>query len=176
MLDNNKSKYIITIRTDYISEEEKNTYLDIFIKEIEWYMNEECVVDFIQKKESWYFGYTPFCVLATSMDKLKYVYANYVWYNYSTDKKEEFKKIKNNLFNLMQKNVSELKNIVFPKEVGIDSNNFASFDSWLTQEKITIEEFILDPKYIVICECNNDTWADLKKSGIINTEIIEEYE
>lgn len=57
--------------------------------------------------------------------------------------------------------------------------NFGSTDDymlkgWLDKAGITLEEFLTNRRYIVICDGDEYCiWDDMKKSGLINTDIIE---
>ena len=112
--------------------------------------------------EEMYFGRYPFRVLTSFQDKLHYAYAN-------THGIEE--KIAE---------VTEVLSTLVPEVWGFESKDeYMGVDEttlpyWLKELGITLEEFLVNKKYAVICDGDEYCiWEDLKEKGIINTAAIE---
>ena len=108
--------------------------------------------------EEWYFGRHPFRILDTFEEKFKYAYAN------------EYKE--NDLLPIIQKYVPECIGIEWPKHYGTDDQRLPS---WLNKLNVSLEEFLTNRRYIVICDGDEYyIWEDMKESGIIKTSNFKE--
>ena len=111
--------------------------------------------------EELYFGRYPFRVLTSFKDKLHYAYAN------THGIEERVEKITETLTRLV------------PEIFGFEPKDYMGVDEttlpyWLVDLGITLEEFLTNKKYAVICDGDEYCiWEDLKEKGIINTDAIE---
>ena len=108
-----------------------------------------------------YFGRSPFKILTSFREKLHYAYAN-----------------THGIEDRMEKVTETLTSLV-PEIYGFESRDYIGVDEttlpyWLTELGITLEEFLTNKKYAVVCDGDEYCiWEDLKKKGIINTDAIE---
>ena len=112
--------------------------------------------------EEMYFGRYPFRVLTSFQDKLHYAYAN------THGIEEKIAEVTEVLSTL----VPEVWSFE-PKDeyMGVDET---TLPYWLKELGITLEEFLVNKKYAVICDGDEYCiWEDLKEKGIINTAAIE---
>lgn len=127
-----------------------------------------------------WFGRSPFRILNTKLSKLEYAIALYLGYKRVKDPQTQ-KLIKQ--FNEMASRVfKDCKGIDFPIDDDrccgeVDHESCILLDRFLTAENISLEEFITNPRYIVVID--GDEYCvlnDMKKSRLIKTDnIIKEY-
>ena len=124
-----------------------------------------------------YFGRSPFQVLYTFKDKLRYAYAcaptrvsgpdKNGHYTYS----REFYKVTD----VVKKFIPEFKGVDFGKKsdrhIGTDD---CLLPQWLKKLNMPLIEFLTNKNVIVICDGDEyQIWSDMKKLGVINTEKIK---
>lgn len=137
--------------------EERYTHDEMY-KELEYHIR-----DGIYKPwDELYFGRYPFRVLTSFQDKLHYAYANT---HGVTEKVNEVTEVLSGL-------VPEVWGFEPEDEyMGVDET---TLPYWLKELGITLEEFLVNKKYAVICDGDEYCiWEDLKEKGIINTAAIE---
>lgn len=111
--------------------------------------------------KDWYFGRCPFRALDTFELRFQYAYANY----YYDDSKL------NELVELLKELVPEVKSIEEPEYVGVDE---CYLDSWLSENNISLKEFLTNKKYVVIQDGDEyNIWVDLVKAGLIDTKALD---
>lgn len=127
-----------------------------------------------------WFGRSPFRILNTKIAKLEYAIASYLGY----------KKVKDPQTKELMKSFSEIASSIFKGCKGIDlpidgdsccgevdHDSCTLLIRFLTTENISLEEFITNPRYIVVIDGDEYcVFNDMKKSGLIKTDnIIKEY-
>lgn len=121
------------------------------------------------------FGRSPFECLHLFEEKVRYSIASLC--GYRDDAAEKFEEIKTIVMEL----IPECKDIKLPKErygnreeicYGyVDEDILSGF---LKKENITLREFLINPKYIVIIDGDEYLiWDSLKRSNLVNEALIE---
>lgn len=157
---NSSSSHSLAIRSDKLLED---------IEEDTYFTHEE-MLDSLSRvnngvykswNNDWYFGRCPFRALDTFELRFQYAYANYC---YNDEKLNE-------LVELLKKLVPEVKSIKKPKYCGVDD---FKLDSWLTDNNISLEEFLTNKRYIVIQDGDEyNIWTDLIKAGLIDVDSLD---
>lgn len=118
-----------------------------------------------RKYENWYFGRAPFKILSSFYEKFKYAYSNLIPYSNNA---AFWEKQLLNVFKMLDININKIK---APEEVGVDE---ARLESWLNKYNITIADFLLNRRYVVVCDGDEYcVFHDMIESGIINIGCIE---
>jgi len=108
--------------------------------------------------DDWYFGRAPFRILSSFIDKMKYAFASGFSYN--------------EILAIVQKYIPTITEIKQPKYMGTDEGQLKG---WLEQAGIDLETFLINKKYIIICDGDESCiWDSLKDTGIIDKEAFEE--
>lgn len=129
-----------------------------------------------------HFGRYPFCILSTFHDKLRYVMAALVGNNVYSDQLtkgmanlKELKRIcKENIFRFEDFDFDTLE---YSRGEKLDygyAQDYGGLEAFLEKNNVSIEEFLIKKRYIVIVDGDEyNAWDKLKSSGIVNTSIIE---
>ena len=110
------------------------------------------------------FGRTPFDILSSFKEKLRYAYANY-------------SRRTNNVTRVVKQLIPEIK--------GFELNKWSSDDwkgtddnplrGWLNWKGISLKEFLTNTKYKVVVDGDEyHVWERLKKNNLVNIGVIEE--
>ena len=131
--------------------------------------------------DTYRFGRHPFEVLSTPKDKLRYYVAHYIGYKSDTSKIDEVKDFISKVTNLPKEHIkitaTEDKWSGDEEETygwaGINDTGEDVFD-YIERNNISLEEFILDPRYTVIID--GDEYQEFKKlflKGLMDFSNIE---
>lgn len=130
-----------------------------------------------------YFGREPFCILASFYDKLRYTIAALVGnYSYS-DQDDKALNYLNVLRTICEENVPRFTDFEFsPKAYSrgkqLDygyAQDYGGLENFLKKRNISIEDFLVKKRYIVIVDGDEyNAWDKLKDSGIVDKSVIEE--
>lgn len=113
-------------------------------------------------ERNWYFGRAPFRALDTFELKFQYAYAN------------AFDNEISELVSMLKKLVPEVKKFIPPEYSGTDDYQL---QGWLDAHDVSMKEFLTCKKYIVIQDGDEYCiWTNLIKSGLIDTNVIENLE
>ena len=157
---NSSSSHSLAIRSNKLMEELSES---IYFTHDEMLDSLFCVKNGEYKSwnDDWYFGRHPFRALDTFELRFQYAYANYC---HNDDKLNE-------LIGLLKELVPEVTSIKKPKFAGVDD---CCLDSWLSENNISLKEFLVNKKYIVIQDGDEyNIWYDLVKSGLIDTKALD---
>ena len=127
------------------------------------------------------FGRCPFRILSRFREKMYFAIAEYC--GRSEKPHIEFKEFINEIKQI----VPEIEKIYLPESFydegktfygDVDHQSYGTLKNFLEDKKISLQEFLICRKYIVICDGDErDVWGTLKETRLINeAEIIEEYE
>lgn len=135
------------------------------------------------------FERSPFEILSTARDKFRYAVAsilgnasfNHVNENmnlepdkYMKELIEELTQIASKIFNGCKTLEFSMSCYVTEKYGHVDHESCHLLEHFLAEEDISIEEFISNPKYIVVVDGDEyGVFNTMKKAGLINTEAIE---
>lgn len=122
-----------------------------------------------------FFGRSPFMVLATFQDKLRYAYANAPIRVYKNKTgKDRYYRQYYKVTNVVRKLVPEFNGFTtFRNNLHVGTEDAPLFD-WLKSEHMTLENFLTDKNIIVIVDGDEyNIWQDMKKIGVINTNSIK---
>lgn len=127
------------------------------------------------------FGRTPFRCLSTFFEKVKYSIASLCGYRNNAN--EIFKTIEN----IVKEVIPECKEIILPLVYhydldyeGEDELSYGHVDEdiltpFLEKYEIPLKEFLTNKKYVVIVDGDEYCiWEEMKESGLVNEEEIEE--
>lgn len=125
------------------------------------------------------FGRSPFEVLNTAKDKFRYVIAsklgNASYSHVNNDTPDEYMKgLIDELTQIATRIFIGCTALSLPDYGYVDHDSCYLLENFLKREKITLEEFVCNPKYIVIID--GDEYCilnSMKKSGLIDTDAIE---
>lgn len=110
--------------------------------------------------DEFYFGRSPFELLVSFRDKLRYAYANA--YN------EELRK---KVIDTLNKLVPECVDICVDGYAGTDDNKLFG---WLDKNNISLEDFLVDRRYVVVVDGDEyRIWDGIKELGLIDASKIE---
>lgn len=158
---NSSSTHSLVILTnDAVKEISDDTYFthDEMLNSLNWLKNGI----YKSYERDWYFGREPFRVLDTFELKFQYAYAN-------ANDDEKFE-----LVSMLKELVPEVKKFIPPVDSGVDEYRL---HGWLNMYNVTLRDFLTCKKYIVIQDGDEYCiWTDLIKSGLIDTNIIENME
>ena len=120
-----------------------------------------------------YFGRTPFQVLFTFKDKLRYAYACASTRMRGKSKKgytkfeHEYYKVSNQV----KKFLPQWKGLAKEKRREHIGTDDCCLRGWLKKANISLIEFLTNKNIIVICDGDEyQIWSDMKKLGILNTD------
>ncbi len=157
---NSSSSHSLAIRSNKLMEElEESIYFthDEMFDSLSRVKNGE----YKSWNNDWYFGRYPFRALDTFELRFQYAYANYY---YDEEKLNE-------LIQLLKELVPEVQFIKEPEFAGVDDR---CLDSWLSENNISLKEFLTNKKYIVIQDGDEyNIWVDLVKAGLIDTKALD---
>lgn len=150
-----------------------STNLDYFIRNGVFYLG---------RYEGLYYGRSPFKILYTFVDKVRYAYANFI---YCSEREEELLKIVQKLYPQVERfsvfmgprEESEYNEWVangkpedeygYVEHVSIGTDE-PYLESWMDKYNFTLEKFLTDPHYVVIVDGDEYCiWHDMKNLGII---------
>lgn len=154
---NSSSMHSLVIKKDECFEENESLYYseEEIKNNFKWYIKGS-VLDF--SRVDLYFGRAPFRILDDAFEKVQYALAS----NYEL---EDVIKVLNEYF-------PKLKSIKLSEWCGVDDY---SLSFWLKKRDIDLREFLLNKRYIVICDGDEYCiWDDMKSSGIIDVDSFEE--
>lgn len=159
---NSSSSHSLVVRKeDYVRESNGSLYFthDEMLESLDRVENGE----YVYYLDEWYFGRSPFRVLSTFQEKFQYAYAS--------AKNEDMENVQNLLFEF----VPEVNRFKPPKYRGTDDYMLWS---WLEKLGIDLKEFLINRKYIIICDGDEYCyWSLFKKANLLDTSVIEaEYE
>lgn len=132
--------------------------------------------------EDLHFGRYPFCILSTFYDKLRYAIAALVGNNSYTEQDGKALNYLNALRTVCQENIDRFTDFEFqPLEYSrgkkLDygyAQDYGGLETFLDKNNVSIEDFLVKKRYIVIVDGDEyNAWDKLKSSGIVNTSIIE---
>ena len=155
---NSSSMHSLVIKNNDAFAEDENIYYtqEEINNEIGWNISENKKVYNI-KNEDLYFGRSPFRILDTFRDKMHYAFAN----GFTPEE----------ICPIVNKFIPEVESFNLPEYMGTDDY---LLECWLEKAEISLEEFLINKKYIVICDGDEYClWDTLKESGIIDKSIIE---
>lgn len=156
MIKINDEEYLFILKQDKVntSEDLRNT---VWIREdnsldLDWW--DECV-----------FNNSEVRILADFRDKLKYAYA--CWYN------------DHEISDIIRKYIPEISNIYVPSQRQHRGNNL---QEWCKKYNFTLEDFLINDKYIVICDYQDAVanilelfdWANIEHCDIQGKDITED--
>lgn len=177
---NSSSAHCLIIKKDDDYETTEELEKDLFIYRLgrdEWVR--EDIVDKIDlhiwdKDNNLHYGRSPFEVLSSAYDKLKYYIAS------ECKTEEDIKNVENTLKSMFD-NIKEVK-FCDDEDWGNGdfdqygyAQNYGNFKVALEKYNIDLKEFLTNRKYIVIVD--GDEYAEfykMQKSGLINSDNIEE--
>lgn len=176
------------IRKNVFETNSSSSHSIVITKKDEYYTPEEMALEDWCKgrKRFWadslYFGRSPFQCLHTFWQKVAYAIANHS----SLPVEEHINQIEE----ICRKHSHNFVCFEFEKTVpfcGRDENGTAIWGEeelelggtdddilypWLKKNNVSLEEFLTNKKYIVICDGDEYCiWQDLKKSGLINEDL-----
>ena len=159
---NSSSSHSLVIRKDNTFYEDESVYYtkEEIQDELSWLLSDDKKT-YGKSWCDWYYGRAPFRILTTFRDKLSYAYANYY---YDKDKVKE-------LLDIIRKYIPEIKKFGKVKDVGVDEPWLAG---WLEKYNLSLEEFLTNRKYTVICDGDEyNIWMDMVDTGIIDLNAAE---
>ena len=159
---NSSSSHSLVIRKDNTFYEDESVHYtkEEIQDELSWLLSDDKNT-YGKSWCDWYYGRAPFRILTTFRDKLSYAYANCY---YDKDKVKE-------LLDVMRKYIPEIKKFGDVEDVGVDEQWLAG---WLEKYNLSLEEFLTNRKYIVICDGDEyNIWMDMVDTGIIDLNAAE---
>lgn len=119
----------------------------------------------------------PFRILYKFSDKVKYLIASLCGSYKSAD---ESRKNLNEIRKVCKDVIPDFEDFIFDVD---DNNNprlgyaenYGGLERWMKQNNVSIRDFLLSKKYIVICDGDEYfEWEKVKASGLVNLEVIKE--
>lgn len=156
---NSSSMHSLVIKNESAFYEDEDIYFtkEEILKSIKWYVRQNKSV-YSAADDDWYFGRAPFKILDNFREKMHYAFAN----GYIAEE----------ILPIINKFAPEITSFQFPEYMGTDDY---LLKRWLEKAGISLEEFLINKKYIVICDGDEYClWNALKGSGIIDSNVIEE--
>ena len=152
---NSSSMHTLVIQPDNIIIPATETS-DSIRDELAWYIEDDALVF----DQDLYFGRHPFKILTGFGEKFKYALACHIT-------EEEYAELEE----ILKRYLPEIHRIVLPDIIGTDESYV---QRWLSEQGISMEEFLTNNKYIVICDGDEYCiWEQMKDAGIISKDITE---
>ena len=128
------------------------------------------------------FGRYPFCILSTFRDKLRYAMAALVGNNVYSDQLAKGIANLKELKRICKENIPSFEDFDFDtleysRGEKLDygyAQDYGGLEVFLEKNNVSIEDFLVKKRYIVIVDGDEyNAWDKLKSSGIVNTSVIE---
>lgn len=142
-------------------------------------------VFYIGRYSGLYYGRSPFQVLYSFIDKLRYAYANFGDCKDLLDIVQKYypdvKRISRFQYKYNENNYNDWVKRGKPADEGYYHNVFVGTDEpylerWMKKYKFTLEEFLTDPHYVVIVDGDEYCiWDDMNKLGLVTDNIDPDY-
>lgn len=137
---------------------------------------------YIGRYEGLYFGRAPFQILYSTIDKIRYAYANFIYDKTKLKELEDLVKelypevtrisifefsYDENQYKEWEENGKDIDDYCFVSHPSVGTDE-PYLESWMDRYHFTLSDFITDPHYIVIVDGDEYCiWHDMKKAGII---------
>lgn len=120
----------------------------------------------------------PFMVLSDFSEKVKYAIATFCG---TSKPKDEAQKNLSLIRDVCREMIPYFDDFFFETIDGDDSDwkygyaeNYGKLEDWMKQNNVSIRDFLLSKRYIIVCDGDEyGVWDKMKSNGLVNVDIIQ---